>query len=185
MLPGHLAPLQSVLALTQALGADLTSFDLFRDVQVQLEPAGVNALDQLPEGGEDVDIVFHCKKLGRFLLNANTDIGGGEGTLSIKGRLRNAFGGAETVEGSAAFGTRTRRAYNVSVSLRPMALADIAAPAQPDNSHRGVTGADRPVVCVDVGHGPALLVERDREDDAAARSCSVQWRSLFAARDVV
>ena len=108
--PGQQATLGGILQLTQSIGADLSAFDLFKDVSAKLVPSA----NPLADPVEDVDIVIECVKKSRVFLKSSTDIGNGEGTASVQGRFRNIFGGAETLEGSATFGTRTKQALNVS-----------------------------------------------------------------------
>ncbi|KDN46266.1 hypothetical protein K437DRAFT_256229 [Tilletiaria anomala UBC 951] len=106
--PAQPTTFSGILALTQSLGADLTSFDLFKDVSARFEPCAHPLASD-----EDIDIVLQCVKKSRLFLKSSTDIGNDEGTASVQGMLRNVFGGAETLEGSATFGTRTRRAFNL------------------------------------------------------------------------
>jgi outer membrane protein insertion porin family len=111
VLPGQYASLSSILALTQSLGTDLTSMDLFSDIDATLQPS-ISSLS-----AEDVDIVLSCKERGNYFLKTSTDVGNGEGNATIQGRIRNRFGGAERAEVSATMGTKTRRAFNVSLSF--------------------------------------------------------------------
>jgi outer membrane protein insertion porin family len=58
----------------------------------------------------DYALHFRVRERGRFFLKSSTDVGtNNEGSASVTARIRNAFGGAETVEGAIAFGTRTTR----------------------------------------------------------------------------
>lgn len=43
-------------------------------------------------------------------------MGDGEGSATATAKVRNAFGGGETVEGNLSFGTRTRNAFQVRLS---------------------------------------------------------------------
>jgi outer membrane protein insertion porin family len=108
VLPGQYATFPSILALTQSLGSDLTSLDLFSDIDATLQPS------QTSLSVEDVDIVLACKEKGLYFLKTSTDVGNGEGNATIQGRIRNCFGGAERAEISATMGTKTKRAFNVS-----------------------------------------------------------------------
>lgn len=126
--------LRSLLGTTRELSALLAKFDLFTTVDASLE----NTPSLLAEK-EDVDIVLRVKEMPRFYLRTATDVGDGEGTavrpplvfparctfthtwinISQTGtaRIRNAFGGGETVEGNVSFGTRTKSAFQVSLCL--------------------------------------------------------------------
>ena len=108
VLPGQYASLSSILSLTQSLGTDLTSMDLFSDIDATLQPS------QTGLSVEDVDIVLACKEKGNYFLKTSTDVGNGEGNATVQARIRNCFGGAERAEVSATMGTKTRRAFNVS-----------------------------------------------------------------------
>lgn len=61
-----------------------------------------------------MDVVIDVKEKSRMFLKSSTDVGNGEGSASVNGRVRNLFGGAESLEGSCTFGTRTKRALHVS-----------------------------------------------------------------------
>ncbi len=108
--PSQATNLQGIINLTQSIAADLGSYDLFKDVSAKLVPSE----NPLTSPEEDVDIVIQCLKKSRVFLKTSTDVGNGEGTASVQGRCRNVFGGAETLEGAATFGTRTKQAFNVS-----------------------------------------------------------------------
>lgn len=88
VLPGQYASLSSILILTQSLGSDLTSMDLFADIDATLQPSKTGL------SVEDVDIVLSCKEKGNYFLKTSTDVGNGEGNATIQGRIRNCFGGA-------------------------------------------------------------------------------------------
>lgn len=66
-----------------------------------------------------MDVIFKVREKSRVFLKSSTDVGNGEGSASVQGRLRNIFGGAETLEGSATFGTRTKQALHVSPIFIP------------------------------------------------------------------
>ncbi|CAE6452987.1 unnamed protein product [Rhizoctonia solani] len=62
----------------------------------------------------DYALHFRVRERGRFFLKSSTDIGSNnDGSASITARIRNAFGGAETVEGALAFGSTTTRSGNL------------------------------------------------------------------------
>lgn len=109
VLPAQPTTLPSILALTSSLAGDLDKLDVFRNIQASLAPSMNPGATE-----EDVDIILACgKPKGRVFLKSSTDVGNGEGSASVQGRLRNVFGGAETLQGSATFGTRTKQAFNV------------------------------------------------------------------------
>lgn len=109
VLPGQPTTLPSILALTSSLASDLDKLDVFRTIEASLAPSVFPGASE-----EDVDVILACgKPKGRVFLKTSTDVGNGEGSASVQGRIRNVFGGAETLQGSATFGTRTRQAFNV------------------------------------------------------------------------
>ncbi|CEH19330.1 Predicted cell surface protein homologous to bacterial outer membrane proteins [Ceraceosorus bombacis] len=70
------------------------------------------------------DVVLTLKNRSRLLLKSSTDVGDGEGSASVQARVRNVFGGAEVFNGSATIGTRTRKAFNVSLTAPILANPD-------------------------------------------------------------
>lgn len=109
ILPGQKASLSSILELTQSIGMDLTSLDLFNDIDATLRPSTIG------HSAEDVDVILSCQEKGRYFLKTSTDVGNGEGNATIQARIRNCFGGAERAEFSATMGTKTTRSFNVSI----------------------------------------------------------------------
>ncbi|KAI0077621.1 hypothetical protein K474DRAFT_1661556 [Panus rudis PR-1116 ss-1] len=103
--------LASVLQTTRSLGSLLQETDIFESVVAKLE----RSRDVLAQPG-DVDLVFKTREKGRFYLNTSTQVGNEEGGASATCRIRNAFGGAETVEANLAFATKTRVSFNASLS---------------------------------------------------------------------
>ena len=109
VLPGQPTTLPSILALTSSLAGDLDKLDVFRNIEASLAPSMHAGATE-----EDVDVILACgMPKGRVFLKSSTDVGNGEGSASVQGRIRNLFGGAETLQGSATFGTRTKQAFNL------------------------------------------------------------------------
>ncbi|KAJ9479365.1 Sorting assembly machinery 50 kDa subunit [Pseudozyma hubeiensis] len=109
VLPGQPTTLPSILALTSSLAGDLDKLDVFRNIEASLAPSIFPGATE-----EDVDVILACgKPKGRVFLKSSTDVGNGEGSASVQGRIRNVLGGAETLQGSATFGTRTKQAFNL------------------------------------------------------------------------
>ncbi|KAH8598666.1 surface antigen-domain-containing protein [Bisporella sp. PMI_857] len=59
----------------------------------------------------DIDIYIHARERGRILVKSGTDVGNVEGSAYANVKLRNLFGGAESLDLYASMGTRTRSAY--------------------------------------------------------------------------
>ncbi|SPO23778.1 related to SAM50 - essential component of the SAM or TOB complex of the mitochondrial outer membrane [Ustilago trichophora] len=124
VLPGQPTTLPSILALTSSLAGDLDKLDVFRNIEASLAPSIFPGATE-----EDVDVILSCgKPKGRVFLKSSTDVGNGEGSASVQGRIRNVFGGAETLQGSATFGTRTKQAFNLEFG-GPL-------PGNPDNEYK-------------------------------------------------
>ncbi|GAA94490.1 uncharacterized protein L969DRAFT_68833 [Mixia osmundae IAM 14324] len=100
--------LEDLLKASKELSANLQRFGIFKDVALSLE----DSPSVLAQPG-DVDIVVRVKEAGRFFAQTATDIGDGEGNASVTGRIRNALGGAETLEANATLGTKTRSSFQV------------------------------------------------------------------------
>lgn len=62
----------------------------------------------------DIDVYLSVREKSRILLKTGTDVGNAEGSAYGNLRLRNVFGGAETLNLNASLGTRTRSAYQAS-----------------------------------------------------------------------
>jgi len=50
------------------------------------------------------------------MLKTSTEFGNNEGSVSVMGRVRNVFGGAEMLEGQLALGNKTRRSFHASLT---------------------------------------------------------------------
>ncbi|GAA5895455.1 hypothetical protein JCM6882_006257 [Rhodosporidiobolus microsporus] len=100
--------LRSVLKTSQEIVANLEKFDIFRTLSASIEkPLSVLAHP------EEVDLVLRVTEAPRYFLRTATDVGDGEGSATATAKIRNAFGGGETVEGNMSFGTRTKNAFQV------------------------------------------------------------------------
>lgn len=104
--------LRDVLSTTREVNAVLSSFGIFSEVDAAIEPSR-----SVLSGPEDVDVVMRVREASRYFLKTSTDVGNGEGSASATARIRNAFGGAELVEGNMSFGTKTKNAFQVSLSI--------------------------------------------------------------------
>ncbi|KAI9636477.1 putative mitochondrion protein [Dioszegia hungarica] len=108
--------LHDVLLSTKALVAHLDRFGVY-DMErssVKLQPVRGGDLDE-------VELVLGLRERGRLFLKAGTEVGGGEGGGNITARIRNALGGAETLEVNASLGTKTKSAYQASLTTPVLA----------------------------------------------------------------
>jgi len=62
----------------------------------------------------DIDFYLSVREKSRILLKTGTDVGNAEGSAYGNLLLRNIFGGAESLNINASFGTRTRSAYQTA-----------------------------------------------------------------------
>ncbi|KAF8551429.1 hypothetical protein OG21DRAFT_284154 [Imleria badia] len=108
-LPPH-ATFRDVLDTSAAISRALAASGLFRAQSVRIQPA---------EDGDDahVDLVYNVRERGRFFIKTATELGEGEGTASLEGRLTNLFGHADVLSLNASLGTKTKRAFDASLSL--------------------------------------------------------------------
>ncbi|GAA6049158.1 hypothetical protein JCM3770_003283 [Rhodotorula araucariae] len=102
--------LRSLLQTTRELSATLAQFDIYRGVEATIERS-----DSVLSEREDVDIVLRVQEAPRYFLRTATDVGDGEGNATGTAKIRNAFGGAETIEGNVSFGTRTKSAFQLRI----------------------------------------------------------------------
>ncbi|BGP43053.1 hypothetical protein JCM10449v2_007068 [Rhodotorula kratochvilovae] len=100
--------LRSLLQTTRDLSATLEQFDIFRGVEATIERS-----DSVLSEREDVDIVLRVQEAPKYFLRTATDVGDAEGNATGTAKIRNAFGGAETIEGNVSFGTRTKSAFQL------------------------------------------------------------------------
>ncbi|KAJ7484514.1 surface antigen-domain-containing protein [Mycena latifolia] len=107
--PDAESDLQTTMHTARRIADVLARADIFHAVDVKFERAAAPLA-----GKHDVDLVFTTREKGRFFAKSSTEVGNNEGSASIVARVRNAFGGAETLEANLALGTTTRRAFNAS-----------------------------------------------------------------------
>ncbi|KAG2032420.1 surface antigen-domain-containing protein [Suillus americanus] len=104
--------LQGALYTARGISHILQETDLFHSVDAKIQ----KSRDHLAREG-DVDIVVTTREKGRFYLKTATEFGNNEGSVSVTGRVRNIFGGAEFLEGHYSAGTKTRRSFHGLLSL--------------------------------------------------------------------
>ncbi|QRV82046.1 small nuclear ribonucleoprotein hPrp3 [Ceratobasidium sp. AG-Ba] len=97
--------LTNALHTSRHITAALLSTGIFSSVSPTL------ALSTSPFASpNDYALRLQVRERGRFFLKSSTDAGSNnEGSASVTARIRNAFGGAETIEGALALGTNTTR----------------------------------------------------------------------------
>jgi outer membrane protein insertion porin family len=101
--------LLNALHTSRHINAALNSTGIFASVVPTIEPS-----PSPYAAPHDYALHFRVRERGRFFLKSSTDVGSNnDGSASITARIRNAFGGAETLEGALAFGTKTTRSGNL------------------------------------------------------------------------
>jgi outer membrane protein insertion porin family len=124
VLPGQQTSLPGLLGVLASIGTDVGSLEAIADVSASLEPSRMDDRSTLETQQQDVDVVLRCKMRPRLFIKSSTDVGNGEGNAAIQAQLRNVFGGAETADFQATVGTRTRRAFNGSLSWPVFAMPE-------------------------------------------------------------
>ncbi|EEB06890.1 SAM complex subunit Sam50 [Schizosaccharomyces japonicus yFS275] len=96
-------PLGESLETAQQIAERLMEFGIYEDAKLLIDRASG------PIAGEnDIDITILVKEKSRLLAKTGTDIGNVEGNVYANILARNAFGGAEFIEGNLSYGTRNR-----------------------------------------------------------------------------
>ncbi|EJD05373.1 uncharacterized protein FOMMEDRAFT_118409 [Fomitiporia mediterranea MF3/22] len=103
--------LNDVLGVSKRISNKLLESDVFSIVVPRLEQSRGELA-----GPGDLELVLHTRPKGKYFLKTATEIGDQEGSVSVQGRIRNAFGGAEILETTLSSGLRTRLAGHVSIS---------------------------------------------------------------------
>ncbi|KAG8746270.1 hypothetical protein FRC10_005519 [Ceratobasidium sp. 414] len=140
----HLGPhetLTNALHSSRHITSALLSTGIFASVSPTL------ALSTAPYASpHDYALRLKVRERGRFFLKSSTDVGSNnDGSASLTARIRNAFGGAETVEGAVAFGTQMTRSGHLRCEW-PVVVGTGEIKEGGDGSIRGdvgVFGAER------------------------------------------
>jgi outer membrane protein insertion porin family len=73
----------------------------------------------------DVAIFYSVKERSRLFLKTGTDLGNAEGSAYANAQWRNIFGGAETLDVNASFGTKTRSSYSATIDTPVLSNPDL------------------------------------------------------------
>ncbi|WVQ81608.1 hypothetical protein IAT38_003732 [Cryptococcus sp. DSM 104549] len=103
--------LHQILLTTRALVQHVDQFGVY-----DMDRAGIRLEPRRGGDPDEVEMVLSLREKGRLFLKAGTEVGGGEGGGNVTARIRNVFGGAESLEGTASLGTKTKSAYQVSLT---------------------------------------------------------------------
>ncbi|KXS14304.1 hypothetical protein M427DRAFT_124394 [Gonapodya prolifera JEL478] len=113
--------LGGVLSASQTVHDRLARLGIFSEVDI--------GLDASPTGGDAVDVVLRVKERPRLFIKTGTEIGTSDGSLTTSVNVRNVFGGAETIHGSAVYGMETDAALSSATSARDASFASSASTA--------------------------------------------------------
>ncbi|KPI41278.1 SAM50-like protein SPAC17C9.06 [Cyphellophora attinorum] len=112
-----------VIRESAAVAEKLRAFDIFHDpVSIYFDkPPQIDA-DTTPT---DVAIFYSVKERSRLFLKTGTDLGNAEGSAYANAQWRNIFGGAETLDVNASFGTKTRSSYSATIDTPVFSNPDL------------------------------------------------------------
>lgn len=117
---GSHSTLQTVLQQTRALSSAVLATGIFSSLEATLVPSPSPLARP-----EDVDLLLRGKSTSRYYLKGATDVGNGEGSVSVTGRVSSLTGGADTLSVVLSSGTRTRRAYEATYDVPLIGLARV------------------------------------------------------------
>ncbi|KAJ3213915.1 sorting and assembly machinery component 50 [Dinochytrium kinnereticum] len=92
--------LGEILDQSQHAAQRLSRLGVYKNVSVKLDVAEGSS-------GEDLEVTLVVDELSRVYARTLTSIGTNEGDVTMAVNLRNAFGGAEFVEGNVSYGVET------------------------------------------------------------------------------
>ncbi|QSL64644.1 hypothetical protein MERGE_001946 [Pneumocystis wakefieldiae] len=103
--------LVSTLSSIQRRASRLEKFGIFEKISITVDQASspLSAKD-------DIDVIFHVKERSRLWARTGTDVGNGEGSAYGSLNIRNALGGAESIQANVTFGTHTRSAFETKLT---------------------------------------------------------------------
>ncbi|KAG0262694.1 hypothetical protein DFQ27_002213 [Actinomortierella ambigua] len=113
--------LHEVIGLSRQMVHKLERFGIFEDVKVQLDSPRE---DFLADRKDRVDVGFWVKEGSRVQIKTGTEAGNAEASAYGSLTVKNVFGGAETLNTSMAFGTRTSSAFQFSLATPLLADPD-------------------------------------------------------------
>ncbi|KAF9974497.1 hypothetical protein BGZ73_002093 [Actinomortierella ambigua] len=113
--------LHEVIGLSRQMVRKLERFGIFEDVKVQLDSPKEPFL---ADRQDLVDVGFWVKEGPRVQIRTGTEAGNAEASAYGSLTVKNVFGGAETLNTSMAFGTRTSSAFHFSLATPLLADPD-------------------------------------------------------------
>ncbi|KAK3294942.1 surface antigen-domain-containing protein [Chaetomium fimeti] len=165
-----------VLDRVTAATKKLTRFDIFKEegfgVFLSEAPRPESAP---PTDRTELDVSIRVKEKSRLVFSAGTDFGNTEGSAYTNAVARNIFGGAETLSVNASAGTRTRSAYNATLSAPVNGNPDLRLSAE---ALRSVTQKPWASHEEQLTGGNLRLAWLSENNDTHALAYSTVWRQL-------
>ncbi|KAH6842610.1 surface antigen-domain-containing protein [Chaetomium sp. MPI-CAGE-AT-0009] len=165
-----------VLDRVNAATKKLARFDIFKEegfgVFLSEAPRPESAP---PTDRTELDVSIRVKEKSRLVFSAGTDFGNTEGSAYTNAVARNIFGGAETLSVNASAGTRTRSAYNATLSAPVNGNPDLRLSAE---ALRSVTQKPWASHEEQLTGGNLRLAWLSENNDTHALAYSTVWRQL-------
>ncbi|KAG0216513.1 hypothetical protein BGX28_000027 [Mortierella sp. GBA30] len=113
--------LHEVIGLSRQAVRRMERFGIFEDIKIQLDSPN----DPWLQDRKDlVDLGIWVKEGSRIQIKTGTEAGNAEASMYGSMTVKNVFGGAETLNTSMAFGTRTSSAFQFSLATPLLADPD-------------------------------------------------------------
>lgn len=103
--------LAEALARLARTGNQLSKLGIYESVSIEISRSKYSQ-----KTDNDIAACIHVKERPRIWARTGTDFGNQEGSAYASANLRNALGGAESLEGNMSFGTRTRTSYELRMT---------------------------------------------------------------------
>jgi len=173
----HVTTLGEALRRISEASNKLQRFDIFKEdgYGVFISDARQDQQAAANSDRTDLNVAVNVKEKSRLVLSAGTDFGNAEGSAYTNAVARNIFGGAESLSFNASTGTRTRSAYNATLSTPVLNNPDLrlsleglhSSTAKPWASHE-----ER------LSGGSLRLAQRADNGDSHAFTYAGIWRQL-------
>ncbi|KAF9208009.1 hypothetical protein BGZ49_010040 [Haplosporangium sp. Z 27] len=113
--------LHEVIGLSRQAVRRMERFGIFDDIKLQLDSPSD---PWLQDRKDMIDLGVWVKEGSRLVLKTGTEAGNAEASMYGSMTVKNLFGGAETLDTSMAFGTRTSSAFQFSLATPILADPD-------------------------------------------------------------
>ena len=158
--------LEGVAVALHKASQELHSLGIFKTVHITMDAERGCPADE-------VDVKVEVEERGVLRMKAGTFVENGEGGVEASGSLRNVFGGAETIEGSALFGTAL--SSNKGISLMKPRFLGLPAWLNLSAAHRVDNWERFSAISVDSASVRAAVSSYDKVHSV---SCESSWRDV-------